>query len=112
MIVKKEAVDSSYSNDLAGVYFDFDEHDIVFDVVPFLQRLVGHEPRETETKRVRFFAGSLEVFPRRVGHEALHDIAGRLCSGLYLVVQNESDRVTKWPGQKGVVFAREYFDVD
>jgi len=57
------------------IHADFKEEDVVFDKVALLEHLVGHEAREAEAQGVRLPRRPLEVLPRRIRNETLHDVA-------------------------------------
>jgi len=93
------------------IHADFKEEDVVFDKVALLEHLVGHEAREAEAQGVRLPRRPLEVLPRRIRNETLHDVA-RLIGIGRLVVQRETDRVGERPFEEGIIFTGEDFDVN
>ena len=52
----------------------FEEEDVILDEIASFQHVVRDETRETEAESVRFARRTLEILPRRVRNETLHNI--------------------------------------
>jgi len=94
-----------------GIDTNFEEEHVVFDKVALLEHVVRHKAREPETQRIRRPRRTLEVLPRRIRNETLHDITSLVGIGC-LVVERETDRVGERPLEEGIVFTGQNFDVN
>ena len=78
-----------------GIDAHFEEEDVVFDEVAFLEHLVRHEAREAEAERVRLARRPLKVLPAGVRYERLDDVARLVRIGRLLIIERQHQKKTE-----------------